>query len=69
VIPVEQQQDPNTPPLVRHTEHEAQANLLTLPRLCMTEKLRCSEKTRRPSTATVSAIADVLDEKDMRVCN
>lgn len=64
MIPVEQQQEPTGAPRVRHTEHEAQANLLTVLRLCMAEKLRCSEKTRRPSTATVSAVADVLDGGD-----
>ncbi|MEU3654774.1 hypothetical protein AB0E67_18545 [Streptomyces sp. NPDC032161] len=61
MILVEQQQEPTGAPRVRHTEHEAQANLLAVLRLCMTEKLRCSEKTHRPSTATVSAVADVLD--------
>ncbi|MFF1722416.1 hypothetical protein [Streptomyces sviceus] len=33
-------------------------------RLCMTGKLRCIEKTRRPSTATVSAVTDILDGGD-----
>ncbi|MGC0339608.1 hypothetical protein [Streptomyces sp. SLBN-8D4] len=64
MIPVEQQQEPTGTPQVRHTELAAQANLLTVLRLCMTGKLRCSEKTRRPSAATVSAVADVLDGGD-----
>ncbi|MFE0705269.1 hypothetical protein [Streptomyces sp. NPDC058872] len=64
MIPVERQQEPTGAPRVRHTEHEAQGNLLTVLRLCMTGKLRCSEKTRRPSAATVSAVADVLDGGD-----
>lgn len=64
MIPVEQQEEPTGAPRVRRTEHEAQVNLLTVLRLCMTEKLRCSEKTRRPSTATVSAVAAVLDGGD-----
>lgn len=64
MIPVEQQKEPSGAPRVRRTEHEAPVNLLTVLRLCMTQKLRCSEKTRRPSAATVSAVADVLDGGD-----
>lgn len=64
MIPVQQQQEPTGTPRVRHTEHAAQASLLAVLRLCMTGKLRCSEKTRRPSTVTVSAVADILDSGD-----
>ncbi|MFH9355508.1 helicase-associated domain-containing protein [Kitasatospora sp. NPDC017646] len=49
---------------IRATEHEAQANLAALLQLCATGKLRCSEKTRRPSAATVAAITEVLDDSD-----
>ncbi|MEU3282520.1 helicase-associated domain-containing protein [Streptomyces antibioticus] len=51
-------------PQVRCTEHEAQANLLAVLRLCATGKPRCSEKTRRPGTATVAAVGEVLDGGD-----
>lgn len=49
---------------VRVTEHEAQANLAAMLQLCATGKLRCSEKTRRPSAAAVAAIGEVLDGDD-----
>ncbi|GGW45824.1 hypothetical protein GCM10010381_33830 [Streptomyces xantholiticus] len=62
--PVEQRQETTGTPRVRQTEHEAQANLLAVLRVCMTGKLRCSEKTRRPGAATVSAVAEVLDGGD-----
>jgi hypothetical protein len=58
------QQDHTDAPQVRHTEHEAQANLLAVLRLCAMGTLRCSEKTRRPGAATVEAVADVLDSGD-----
>jgi hypothetical protein len=45
---------------VRQTEREALGNLTTVLHLCAAGKLRCSEKTHRPSAATVRAIADVL---------
>lgn len=64
MIPVEQQQEPTGTPRVRHTEHAAQASLLAVMRLCTTGKLPCSEKTRRPGTATVSAVTDILDGGD-----
>lgn len=64
MIPVEPQQEPTGAPQVRHTEREAQVNLLTVLRLCMTGKLRCSEKTLRPGAATVSTVTDVLDGGD-----
>lgn len=49
---------------VRHTEQEAQANLHAVLQLCASGKLRSSEKTRRPSAATVTAVADVLSAGD-----
>jgi hypothetical protein len=45
---------------VRQTEPEALANLTAVLQLCAAGKLRCSEKTHRPSAATVRSIADVL---------
>jgi len=45
---------------VRLTEPEALGNLPAVLQLCVAGKLRCSEKTHRPSAATVRAIADVL---------
>ncbi len=45
---------------VRLTEQESQANLHAVLQLCAAGRLRCSEKTRRPSTATVTAVAEVL---------
>jgi hypothetical protein len=49
-----------TEPTVRCTEPEAVANLVSVLRLCQTGKLTCSASTRRPSAATVRAVADVL---------
>lgn len=46
--------------VVRSTEQEAQANLRTVLQLCATGALRCSEKTRRPSAATVATVAGAL---------
>lgn len=46
--------------VVRFTEQEAQANLRTVLQLCATGALRCSEKTRRPSAATVATLAASL---------
>lgn len=45
---------------VRLTEQESQANLQAVLQLCAAGRLRCSEKTRRPSAATVTAVAEVL---------
>lgn len=47
-------------PVVRVTEPEALANLAAVLRLCQAGALRCSATTRRPSTATVRAVAEVL---------
>ena len=48
------------PPTVRCTEPEALANLSALLLLCQAGQLRCSATTRRPSAATVRAVAEVL---------
>jgi Helicase conserved C-terminal domain len=45
---------------VRHTEPEALGNLPAVLQLCAAGKLRCSEKTRRPSAATVRTVAEAL---------
>lgn len=47
-------------PTVRHTAAEAVDNLAAVLQLCAAGKIRCSEKTQRPSAATVTAIAEVL---------
>ncbi|MDK3258539.1 helicase-associated domain-containing protein [Blastococcus capsensis] len=47
-------------PAVRSTESEALANLAAVLRLCQAGTVRCSAITRRPSAATVRAVADVL---------
>jgi hypothetical protein len=49
---------------VRTTEHEAQANLKAVLQLCAAGRLRCSEKTLRPSAATVKAVAEALSGGD-----
>lgn len=45
---------------VRLTEQEAQLNLRTVLQLCAAGKLRCSEKTMRPSSATISTVVSHL---------
>jgi len=45
---------------VRHTEPEALGNLAAVLKLCAAGKLRCSEKTRRPSAATIRTVAEAL---------
>lgn len=52
--------DVDAPCTVRCTEHEALHDLAGVLQLCAAGKLRCSEKTRRPSAATVRAIAETL---------
>ena len=47
-------------PTVRHTEPEALGNLPAVLQLCAAGKLRCSEKTRRPSAATIRTVAEAL---------
>lgn len=65
-LPPEQApEDPDRQPTtLRLTEHTAQADLRSVLRLCETGRLRCSEKTRRPSAATVTIVAEALDEGD-----
>jgi hypothetical protein len=48
------------PSTVRCTELEALANVAAVLQLCHAGRLRCSEKTRRPSAATVTAVREVL---------
>src|SRR6187397_1523634 len=45
---------------VRHTEHEALGNLAAVLQLCASGKLRCSERTRRPSAATTRTVGEAL---------
>jgi hypothetical protein len=45
---------------VRHTEPEALGNLAAVLQLCAAGKLRCSEKTHRPSAVTVRTVAEAL---------
>jgi hypothetical protein len=45
---------------VRHTEPEALGNLATVLQLCAAGKLRCSEKTLRPSAASIRTVAGAL---------
>jgi hypothetical protein len=51
-------------PTLRPTEHEALTNVHTVLQLCAAGKLRCSEKTARPSAATVTTIAAALHSGD-----
>ncbi|GAA4674887.1 hypothetical protein GCM10023215_03300 [Pseudonocardia yuanmonensis] len=46
--------------VVRHTEPEALGNLTAVLQLCAAGKLRCSEKTRRPSAVTTRKVAEAL---------
>lgn len=50
--------------VVRSTQTEAPANLLAVLQLCGAGKLRCSERTRRPTAATVAAVVKVLAGAD-----
>jgi hypothetical protein len=45
---------------LRFTEHAALADVAAVLQLCAAGKLRCSEKTRRPSAATMAQVAHVL---------
>jgi hypothetical protein len=49
---------------IRLTEPEAQLNLRTVPELCAGGELRCSEKTHRPSAATVYTVGSLLAHGD-----
>jgi hypothetical protein len=48
----------------RRTEHEALTNVHTVLQLCASGQLRCSEKTARPSAATVTTVAGALHDGD-----
>ena len=50
--------------IVRLTEQESQANVHAVLQLCAGGKLRCSETTRRPTAATITAVAGVLSAGD-----
>lgn len=49
---------------IRLTEQESLANVQAVLQLCASGKLRCSEKTRRPSAATVTVVAEALAAGD-----
>ncbi|MDF3308309.1 helicase-associated domain-containing protein [Rhodococcus sp. T2V] len=49
---------------IRMTEQEAMSNLHTVLNLCAAGELRCSEKTHRPSAATVAAVGSQLAHGD-----
>ena len=49
---------------IRLTEPDAQLNLRTVLELCAGGELRCSEKTHRPSAATVYAVGSLLAHGD-----
>jgi hypothetical protein len=49
---------------IRLTEPDAQLNLRTVLELCAGGELRCSEKTHRPSAATVYAVGSLLTHGD-----
>jgi len=50
---------------MRLTEAQAQADLRAVLQLCGAGRLRCSDKTRRPSAATVPAVAETLSGGDL----
>jgi hypothetical protein len=50
--------------VLRLTEHAVIADLAAVLQLCAAGRLRCSEKTRRPSAATVEAVGQVLAAGD-----
>ncbi len=49
---------------IRLTEHESQLNLHTVLQLCAAGSLRCSDKTRRPTAATIRALVSQLVHGD-----
>jgi hypothetical protein len=49
---------------IRLTEPDAQLNLRIVLELCAGGKLRCSDKTHRPSAATVYAVGSLLAHGD-----
>jgi hypothetical protein len=50
--------------VLRSTERAAIADLAAVLQLCASGRLRCSEKTRRPTAATVKAVQEVLSAGD-----
>jgi hypothetical protein len=52
---------------VRMTEQAAAADLAAMLRLCEAGKLRCSDKTRRPTAATVQLVAESLADGEFYV--
>ncbi len=50
--------------MLRPTESEALTNVHAVLQLCAAGRLRCSEKTFRPSAATVTAVAGALQQGD-----
>jgi hypothetical protein len=53
---------PDSDPLeVRMTERAAAADLAAMLRLCQAGKLRCSDKTKRPTAATTKLVAESLE--------
>jgi hypothetical protein len=46
--------------VLRCTEQAAMADVAAVLQLCAAGRLRCSEKTRRPSAATVAAVEQAL---------
>jgi Helicase conserved C-terminal domain len=52
---------------IRLTEQEAQLNLHTVLQLCAAGNLRCSDKTRRPASATIRTLASHLAHGDFYV--
>lgn len=56
--------DASPEPDIRLTEQESLAAVAAVLQLCAAGRLRCSEKTRRPSAATVTAVAEVLPAGD-----
>ena len=52
---------------IRLTEQEAQLNLYTVLQLCAAGSLRCSDKTRRPTAATIRTLVSHLAHGDFYV--
>ena len=52
---------------IRLTEQEAQLNLHTVLQLCAAGSLRCSDKTRRPTAATIRTLVSHLAYGDFYI--
>lgn len=50
--------------VVRETADEAMANVRVVLEQCALGRMRCSDKTRRPSAATVASLAGLLVRGD-----